>query len=148
MAARKMLVTVAATLFLPFALAEPCHAQPKVPVFIAADAGPETDASERDYLSDLQAEIRASHAYRLVEDSARYPYLKVYVTTLDTTARGVTISYVVVYESVVTRDALTSGVQSCSSAELNSCAHTVLGQVDEAFRMLQREEPTLAKTLE
>jgi hypothetical protein len=130
------------------ALAEPCYAQSKVPVFIAADTSPENDTGERDYFSDLQEAIRRSHGYRLVEDSARYPYLKVYVTTLDTTRRGITISYVVVYESRVTRAALTSGFQTCSSVELDSCAHTVLGEVDEAFRMLLHDEPTLAKTLE
>jgi hypothetical protein len=130
------------------ALAEPCYAQSKVPVFIAADTSPENDTGERDYFSDLQEAIRGSHGYRLVEDSARYPYLKVYVTTLDTTRRGITISYVVVYESRVTRAALTSGFQTCSSVELDSCAHTVLGEVDEAFRMLLHDETTLAKTLE
>jgi hypothetical protein len=135
-------------LLVTLALAEPCYARSKVPVFIAADTGPETDAGERDYFSDLQEEIRGSDAYRLVEDSARYPYLKVYLTSLNTTGRGITISYVVVYESLATRAALTSGFQTCSSVELNSCAHTVVGQVDDAFRMLQQDNPTLAKTLE
>ena len=147
MAARNMLVRITATL-LTLSLAGLCYAQPKVPVFVAADLSLEDDTGGRDYFSDLQDAIRESHGYRLVEDSKRYPYLKVYVRSLDTKARGVTISYVVVYESVVTRDPLTSGLQTCSSAELNSCTHTVLAQLDEAFRMLQREEPTLAKTLE
>ena len=147
MAARNMLVRVAAAL-LTLALAQLCYAQPKVPVFIAADPSLENEAGGRDYFSELQDAIRGSHAYRLVEDSKRYPYLKIYVRTLDTKARAVTISYVVVYESVVTRDPLTSGLQTCSSVELNSCAHTVLAEVDEAFRMLQHDEPTLAKTLE
>ena len=148
MAARNRLVRVAATLLLTLALPELCFAQPKVPVFIAADSGSENDTSGRDYFSDLQDAIRGSRGYRLVEDSARYPYLKIYVTTLNTPGRDLTVSYVVVYESLATRDPLTSGFQTCNSVELNSCAHTVVAQLDEAFRMLRHDEPKLAKTLE
>jgi len=146
---RRVLVGIALLL-----LAGAAVAQSKLPVFVNASiSSDDPDGSSLTF--ELKEAIRGSHGYRLIEDSAKYPYIKISLSTVPLRQAGRTTgtiySYVIAYDRAdlpLGGYLIRSGVQSCPSPELKVCARDTLANVELAATTVRDREPSLMRTLE
>jgi hypothetical protein len=131
------------------AIAPTCvQAQKRVPVYVSSSSA-ENDNVGRQLVSDIKEAIRASDAFRLVEDRKQSPYLKYVVTTQAVSTAVTTAGWLVAYDNLAIPMGgayIYSGVTTCRRDQVSSCARTALANLDVALQELERAAPELWKT--
>jgi hypothetical protein len=126
-----------------------CSSQTKVPVYVIDTVDRDDDGTARQYVFEVREAIRASHGFRLLEDSAQLPHIK-YAVTVVRTGTGVAAGYTVVYDSALMPlfgGYITSGIRTCRRENVQNCARGALAHIDNAARELQKSAPKLWETL-
>ena len=140
------LLLCSASLFVTPALS---RAQSTVPVYVVGLVD-ENDHVGRQFVFEVREAIRGSQGLRLVEDGKEWPYIKVVVTTVSAAAATTAAGYAITYDSIdmpFGGGLLFSGVQACGRERVSSCARSVLANLGDAIRNLQRVAPDVAETL-